>query len=151
MQALSRLRDEVDGIYAVKDDMLGEFARRLSLLVHDRWALFTSGTKRDVINAVPYGSDGYMSTFILFNPKVAHDFFRAIQEDDADAIRTIISEHDIPFWDFVANCEGSADAAVHGMLELKGLAQRWRRKPYHSLNDEQMDRLSDLCRSKGWI
>ena len=151
MQVLSRLRDEVDGIYAVKDDMLGEFARRLSLLVHDRWAVFTSGTKRDVLNAAPYGLDGYMSNFILFNPEVAHAFFRAVQANDSVAMRMIIRDHDIPLWEFLADCEGSADAALHGLLELKGLAQRWRRKPYHSLNNEQMDQLSDLCHTKGWI
>jgi len=151
LEVLKRLRDEVDGIYAVKDDLHGEFARRLSLLVHDRWALFTSGTKQDVFNAVPYGSDGYMSVFILLNPKVAHDFFGAIKAGDLDAVRTSITDHDIPLGDFIYECEGGGDAAMHGILELKGLAQRWRRKPYHSFTNEQMEQFGDLCRTRGWI
>ena len=69
-----RLRDEVEGIYAVKDDVCGEFVRRLSLLVYDRWALIASGNKRHVLNVIPYGCDGYMSGFICFKPELAHEF-----------------------------------------------------------------------------
>jgi hypothetical protein len=41
------------------------------------------------------------------------------------------------------------DAAVHGMLELTGKADRWRRPPYYSLNDQQMERLADFLKRQG--
>jgi hypothetical protein len=37
---------------------------------------------------------------------------------------------------------GGFDAAMHGAMELLGLCGRWRRKPYYSLSDAEMDRLS---------
>jgi 4-hydroxy-tetrahydrodipicolinate synthase len=152
LEVLRRLRDEVDGIYAVKDDICGEFGRRLGLLVHDRWAVFASGTKREVLNNVPYGCDGYMSCFILFKPEVAHAFWDAVQANNLPQIRKIIADYDIPMWDeLFASFPGSFDAVIHGILELNGLAQRWRRKPYYSLNDREMAELADLLEGKGWL
>ena len=31
-------------------------------------------------------------------------------------------------------------------MELFGVCQRWQRKPYHSLNDEEMEKLADFFR-----
>ena len=152
LHIIERLRDEVDGIYAVKDDVnSGEFGRRLSLLAYDRWALFVTGTKRQVLNAMPYGCDGYMSNFISFKPELAHAFWKAAQAGDQSGIRTFIAENDIPFFELHSGFEVCLDAILHGILELKGLAKRWRRAPYHSLNDEEMAKLADLLKGKGWL
>ena len=141
-QLIRRLRDEVEGIFAVKDDVHGDLGRRLGMLVHDRWGYFASGNKRAVIDDYPYGIDGYMSTFISFKPEIAHGFWAALQANDRGELMRVIEHLDVPLWDFYAKMPGSFDAAVHGMLELYGLAGRWRRDPYHSLTDEQMEQLA---------
>ena len=151
LHVIKRLRDEVEGIYAVKDDVCGEFVRRLSLLVYDRWALFVSGTKRAVLNTVPYGCDGYMSNFICFKPELAHEFWNSVQARDNNGIRKFIAENDVPVWNLPSEFGRCFDAVAHGILELKGLAQRWRRAPYHSLNDEEMAKLADFLKGKGWL
>jgi hypothetical protein len=43
---------------------------------------------------------------------------------------------------------GGFDAALHGVMEIYGLSQRHRRKPYHTLDDADMERLRGLLRSK---
>jgi len=151
LHVIERLRDEVEGIYAVKDDVCGEFARRLSLLVYDRWSLFVSGTKREVLNTFPYGCDGYMSNFICFKPELAHEFWNAVQAGDGSGIRKFIAENDIPIWDLPSEFNRCFDVIAHGILELKGLAGRWRRAPYHSLNDGEMEKLAHFLKGKGWI
>jgi len=151
LHVIKRLRDEVEGIYAVKDDVCGEFARRLSLLVYDRWSLFVSGTKREVLNTFPYGCDGYMSNFICFKPELAHEFWNAVQAGDGSGIRKFIAENDIPIWDLPSEFNRRFDVIAHGILELKGLAGRWRRAPYHSLNDGEMEKLAHFLKGKGWI
>ena len=99
---------------------------------------------------VPYGCDGYMSCFILIKPEVAHAFWDAVQANNLPRIRKIIADYDIPIWDeLFASFPGSFDAAIHGILELKGLAQRWRRKPYYSLNNREMAQLADLLEGEG--
>ncbi|MDB6170243.1 MAG: 4-hydroxy-tetrahydrodipicolinate synthase [Verrucomicrobia bacterium] len=151
LELLRRLRDEVPGILAVKDDVCGELGRHLGLEVHDRWAVFASGTKQIVLNNVPFGCDGYLSSFIYIKPEIAHAFWAAAKGRNDAAIRKIIAEVDIPFWEFMVSTPGSFDAVVHGIMEAKGLAQRWRRSPYYSLNDEEMNRVSAFLKGKGWL
>jgi 4-hydroxy-tetrahydrodipicolinate synthase len=148
---LRRLRDGVPGIMAVKDDVCGELGRHLGLEVHDRWAVFASGTKQIVLNNVPFGCDGYLSSFIYFHPSVAHAFWRAATTRDDVAVRRIIAEVDIPFWEFMVSFPGSFDAVVHGILEAKGIAGRWRRSPYYSLSDAEMERVRAFLHSHHWL
>jgi len=47
------------------------------------------------------------------------------------------------------SARGSLDAAIHGMLELFGIAPRWRRKPYHSCTDAEIDQLAAFLNQLG--
>jgi 4-hydroxy-tetrahydrodipicolinate synthase len=151
LEVLERTRDQVDGVLAVKDDLIGEFARRLSLLVYDRWAVISGGKKENFLSHLPYGCDGYFSTFMKFRPVVAHDFWQAVQGQDWPRIRAIIGEIEIPWFQLVDGLPGGFDAGIHGTLELFGICGRWRRKPYHSLSDAEMARLADFYRARGWL
>jgi len=131
-------------VVAVKDDWCGEFARRLGLLCHERLAIISGGQKQNHLNAWPYGCDGYMSTLILFRPEIAHAYWRAVQAKDMAAATRIIGAHDIPLFDFLLSLPGGFDAGVHGILETAGIAGRWRRPPYLSLGDEDMERLRGI-------
>jgi 4-hydroxy-tetrahydrodipicolinate synthase len=151
VELLEKLRDRVPNLCAVKDDVCGELGRRLGLIGRDRWAMFTSGNKRVVLANRPYGYDGYMSTFISFKPEIVQDFWKAVVANDEVKTLKIINEVDIPLWDFVEPFPGGFDAAVHGMLELRGLCKRRRRSPYYSLNDREMETLSQFLKTKGWL
>jgi len=61
----------------------------------------------------------------------------------------VIRQYDKPFFDHVLASEGGFDAAIHGIMELAGLTKRFRRPPYHTLTDQQMDRLAAFCKEKG--
>ena len=151
LEVLRALRDRVKGIVAIKDDVGGEFVRKMCLLVHDHWAVFAGGQKQSHLDIVPYGCDGYMSTFIQFKPSVTQDYWTAVQTGDWDKAMEIIRTYDMPYFDFVMQLTGGFDAGIHGVLELFGVAQRWRRKPYYSLNDEEMERLADFFQSKSLL
>ena len=146
LRVIERLRDEVKGVVAVKDDICGEFARKLGLLTHDRWAVISGGQKQNHLNALPYGCDGYLSTFIKFKPEIAHRYWAAIGSGSLAAAAAIINQYDMPLFDYTGGLRGGFDAGLHGALELFGVAQRWRRKPYHSLTDEEMEGLADFFR-----
>ena len=151
VELIHRLRDEVDGIYAIKDDVDGEFGRRMRLMVHEKWLVLSPGSKRRILAGAIYGCDAYMSTFISFEPKVAQRFWKALSTKDTDAATEIVRNIDMPFWDHLAQSKGSFDAAVHGVLELKGLTKRYRRKPYYSLSDQEMEQLADFLKSKNFL
>jgi len=57
----------------------------------------------------------------------------------------------MPYFDFVRALPGGGDAGFHGTLELFGVAERWRRKPYYTLNDEEMERLKGFFKSQGLL
>ena len=148
---LEALRDRVPGVMAVKDDLCGEFARKMGLTVHDRMAIISGGQKQNHMNNLPYGCDGYLTTFGRFKPEIARKYWAAIESADCTAATGIIAEYDMPLFDLIATFPGGFDAAVHGAMELFGVAPRWRRKPYYSLNDAEMERLAGFFQDKGLL
>lgn len=151
VELFEKLRDNVPGIYAAKDDLCGELGRRLCRTVHDHWAVFASGNKRTILEDISHGCDGYMSTFQGFKPRIAKEFWQAIVAGDEASIQRIIRDVDIPFWNCMETFPGGFDAAIHGILELTGIGGRWRRSPYYSLNDSEMEQLKQFLNSKGWL
>ena len=151
LELIRRLRDEVPGVMAVKDDVCGAFIRKVCLLTHERWALSAGGQKQNHMNMYPYGVGGYLSTFISFKPEIAWRYFNATEAGDLDAARAVIRDCDMPLFDYLIASEGSFDAAIHGVLELAGFAKRYRRPPYHSLTDAQMQDLADFLKKKNFL
>jgi len=146
LEVVKRLINDVPNVVAVKDDVCGEFARRLCSLAYGNLAVFSGGQKQNHLDVHPYGCDGYLSTFLTFKPHIAHVYWDAIEAGNIPAAVEVIRRYDSPYFDFVFDLPGGFDAGIHGALELFGIAPRWRRKPYHSLNDAEMERLADFLR-----
>jgi dihydrodipicolinate synthase/N-acetylneuraminate lyase len=151
MTFIAALRDRVPGVMAIKDDLCGTFARKMSIVAHERMAVLSGGQKQNHMNNLPYGCDGYLSTFGRFKPEVARKYWHAVQTADSDAAARVIRDCDIPLFDFIIPFRGGFDAAIHGILELAGIAPRWRRRPYHSLDDGDMERLGAFLKARSWL
>ena len=147
LRTLEMILDRVQNVVAVKDDVCGTFARKLGLLAHDRWALFAGGQKQNHMNMHPYGCDGYLSTFVTFKPEIAHRYWSAVQAGDLSAAVAVIRDYDLPFFDLIMGFTGGFDAALHGVLEISGICNRWRPPPYYSLSDAEMETLTDELRA----
>jgi 4-hydroxy-tetrahydrodipicolinate synthase len=144
LEVLRRLRDDVPGVIAIKDDLVGVFARKMAILLRGHWSIISGGQKQNHFDLIHYGCDGYLSTFVTFAPHVTQTYWQAVQTEDWVEAARIIREYDMPYFDYVLDVIGGFDAALHGTFEHFGLSQRWRRPPYHSLTDEQMEQLSQL-------
>jgi len=138
---IRRLVETVPDIVAVKEDVGGEFARRVALMAHERWAVLSGGLKQDHLSLHPYGCDGYMSWYLHFVPEIAHAYWRTIETGDLAASARIIRDYDYPWFDFSETLGGGFDAMYHGAQEIFGIAGRWRRPPYASLTDAELERL----------
>jgi dihydrodipicolinate synthase/N-acetylneuraminate lyase len=147
LETLGRVKEKVENIVAIKDDVLGPFARKMTLLVSDQWAVFSGGQKQNHLDLHPYGCDGFMSTFITFKPEITHRYWSAIQENDLRKASAVIGEYDHPFFDLLRESTGGFDAALHGVLEIFRVCERWRPPPYYSLGDAEMEKLKDDLRS----
>lgn len=141
LRVLQTLVDEVPNIVAIKEDVGGEFARRTASITHERWAVFSGGLKQDHLNMHPFGCDGYMSIYLHFMPEVAHAYWRAVEANDLTAAAAIIRAYDNPWIDLASELDGDFDAMFHGSQEVFGIAGRWRRAPYHSLTDAELERV----------
>jgi len=148
LKLVRRLVQEVPGVMALKDDVGGAFIRQVCLEAHEHWALCAGGQKQNHMNMYPYGCAGYLSTFISFKPDIAWRYWNAVEAGDLKAAVAVIRDYDMPLFDHILGYEGSFDAAMHGILELFGVAQRYRRPPYHTLTDEQMERLRAFLKEK---
>ena len=106
------------------------------------------GQKRNHLSMHPYGCSGYLSTFAMYNPKVAKSYWYRIETGEIHGAARLIAEKDARFFRYLRTVKGGFDAAMHGMMELYGLGQRYRRKPYHTMTDEALadlkSRLIDL-------
>lgn len=151
LQVIERLIRDVPNVVAVKDDFCGEFGRKLALLAHEHWAVFSGGLKQNHLDMYPYGCDGYLSTLITLKPEIAHAYWSAIEARDVMAAGRIIAQYDMPLFDYLMNVPGGFDAGIHAMSEILGITGRWRRKPYYSLNDEEMERLANELKRIGLL
>jgi 4-hydroxy-tetrahydrodipicolinate synthase len=147
---ITRVRDEVPGVIALKDDVGGQLAHRIGLLTHDRWALFAAG-KELHMNIYPYGVDGWMSTHLSFKPEIAWRYKAALDARDLEAARAVLRDYELPLLEFLDTFPGGFDAGMHGILEIYGLAQRYRRPPYHSLTDAELQTLAKFLKKKGLL
>jgi len=82
-----------------------------------------------------------MSWYLHFVPEIAHAYWRTIEAGDLAASARIIRDYDYPWFDFSETLGGGFDAMYHGAQEIFGIAGRWRRPPYASLTDAELERL----------
>ena len=141
LDTIEAIRESVPNVVAVKDDLGGTFAQRLCLLVRDHWAVFSGGGFLAHLNTLPFGVHGFMTPFMSYQPRIAQAYWTAIQADDLAKATSIYKTIEVPLEAHLRSYPGGRDAALHGLFELSGMTERWRRAPYHSLTDEAMMRL----------
>lgn len=151
MQLIRKLYDDVPQVVALKDDVTGSLIQQICLHTNKRWALIAGGQKQNHMNMLPFGVDGYFSLMATFNPSVSNIYWNAIRSNNLDTAIEIVRNYDIPLFKYLLSIKGGFDAGIHGMLELAGLGQRYRRAPYHSLDDEQMEDLENFLKSFDYL
>lgn len=141
LEIIERVHESVDGVVAIKDDFGGEFGSRMTAAVSESWAVIAGGSKTLHSQLWPYGASGYLSTLTPFRPEIARRYWDATTNADAIEMAGVIGEVDRPMFDVLRRSTGGFDAAIHGWCELEGIYGRWRRSPYHSLTDPELDTL----------
>ena len=142
LKTVEILVDKVPGIVGMKEDYGPDFIRKACLVAHKKWALFAGGQKQTHMDMLPYGCDGYMSTFVKFKPEIAHTYWSAIEDNDMNKAVAVIENYDMPLFQYLySTFPAGGDAGQHALLELFGICGRWRRKPLPDLTDEDMEKL----------
>lgn len=150
LAVVAELLDRVKGIMAIKEDLGGELARKLTMMAGEQWAVFAGGQKQNHLNLVHYGAVGYMSTFVSFQPAVAQRYWNAIRAEDWSAAAHVIEQDDWPLFDYLERLPGGFDSGIHALLEIYGITQRWRRPPMVNIDNADVERLDAFCCKRGW-
>ena len=151
LKVIKSLYEQVPGVVALKDDVGGELVRKICLMTHERWALIAGGLLQNHMNMLPYGVDGFFSMHILFYPAIAWKYWDAIKADKIEDAVSIIRDYDMPLFDLLRSFEGGFDAGIHGTLEILGFGKRYRRMPYQTITENDMQKLKNFLQSKGYI
>ncbi len=142
LETVDRLLAEVPGVLGFKEDFSPDFARGACARAHGKWVIFAGGQKQTHMDMLPYGCDGYMSSFIKFKPEVAHAYWSAVEEGNIDSAVDVIARYDMPFFQYVwGTFPAGGDAGQHAIMELAGIFGRWRRSPLPDFTDEEMEQL----------
>ena len=149
MAAVEAALEASEGVVAIKDDMGGLFAQEMTARFSDRCAIWAGGLKQNHMLMAPFGAHGYLSTFLTFQPEVSDRYWQAWQAGRITEAAEVIETIDIPFFNLVMSSPGGFDAAMHGVMELKGLSGRWRPQPYHTLTDGEMEALAEGLKKIG--
>lgn len=150
LKALEMARERVPGILALKEDVGDAFARKACLRVAEDWAVIAAREEL-FLDVRLFGCVGYMTPFVFFLPDIVRRTWEAIGAGKWDVVRRFLMEFDHPFRDFVNRLPGGYNAGLMGVFELKGISGRWRRKPYHSLTDAELQNLRGFFEQRGWL
>ena len=140
LEVCKRIAD-IPEIIAVKDDVCGYFGHALATLLGENKAIIAGGRKEIHFDLAAYGACGYLSTFARIQPEVTRVYWDAFQRKDYAAAIRVIKEITNPYSALTASFRGGSNAGIYGSLELAGLASRYRRKPYATITDADMEKL----------
>ncbi len=139
-----------DGIVAIKDDAPWPYASNILPHIRERMAYLSGGRAFNFLMSAPYGADGYLSVYARMYPEVSTAFWKAYTDGNMKEAVALVEKYDIGlFTDFIKKNGLDFSAVIQGMYETAGIGTRWRRSPYSSLNDEQMEKLKAFVQEKG--
>lgn len=142
---------KVEGFMGVKDDTPSPYGRRLATLLDGKYAFMSGGRMENHMDVAPYKVDGYLSIFERFAPKPEREYWKAYTAGDMQECARVIETYEVPFMDMISSIPLHFDAMIHGMMEIMGLCERWRRLPYTVATDAQMDVLRGFLQEKGLL
>ena len=150
MDVIGALYERTPALVAIKDDVCGEFGNELCAKTHDRWSFVSGGWMMNHFPTVPHGANGYLCTFMSFKPDVAWQYWNRLKAGDLEAAKLVVDEIETPLREHMTTAYvGGPNAVIHGMMELFGVCSRHLRLPYHTLTDDQLEKLKDFARGKG--
>ena len=149
LSILDRLSAD-DGLVAMKDDVGQPYGKNLLAHIRDKIAYLSGGRAFNFLDTAAYGADGYLSVYARMYPQVSNAFWNAYTSGDMKEAIALVEKYDIAlFADFIAKNGLDFSAVIQGMYETAGVGSRWRRFPYSSLTDAQMEKLKAFIHEKG--
>lgn len=143
---LDQIRDE-PRICCFKEDGTVEYAIETMRRYGDRWKMLTGGGLWRNYTQWPLGCRAFMSPWCILKPQVNDRYYQAMLHNDLQTACDVITQLDFPLFECTSKYKGGWQTAWRAMLEVLGIAQRYRRPPMPSAGDADLESIcSDLQR-----
>ena len=136
---------------AVKDDICGIFGITLAIKLDGRYGFLSGGMMVNHLIQSPYKINGFVSIYMRFCPKVALSYWHSFEAGDYASCASMVGYYDLAFEEMCNKNNIQFDAAIHGAMELYGLSKRFRRAPYPSVTDAQLEIVKTFLQIKGLL
>lgn len=128
-------------ICSFKEDGSVEYAVDTMRRYGDHWTFMTGGGLWRNYTQWPFGCRAFMSPWCNIKPEVNRQYYTAMQRNDIESASRVITMLDWPLFDLSDTYTGGWQTMWRAILELAGLARRYRRPPFPSATDAEMERL----------
>lgn len=143
---LDQIRDE-PRICCFKEDGTVEYAVETMRRYGDRWTMMTGGGLWRNYTQWPLGCRAFMSPWCVLKPEVNDRYYQAMLRNDLQTACDVITQLDFPLFECAVKYKGGWQTAWRAMLEVLGIAWRYRRAPMPSADDADLENIrSDLRR-----
>ena len=144
---LDRLAD-VDNIIAIKEDTKSDdYSRKVIKTISDRMSVIISGGgKRQWLQFADMGCQSWLNGIGVFEPLLAHNFYKAYVEGNHAYTQKVINEIEVPFFEKCVQRYGW-HLSIKSALEAQGHMQRNERMPMLALNDVDHRSVVDVISS----
>ena len=131
--AVMRRLVKLSSVVAMKED--GELTYYIDRIIEfgSQIEIFSGGAENRFLVGYPYGARAGFSTFTSFAPDIPMRFWAAIDDGDLSRAVEITSAYDHPF------ISRFTHEFWHATLEYFGVAQRFMRPPFRTLDGHEME------------
>ncbi len=141
------------GICAIKEDLSIDYAHEVLMRWGDRWPMVGGGGMQ---RHHPLWRHGHCRAWLDFFsscfPEPAQTYWAALRRGDHRAAWASVMRWERPLRGFAAATSYGWDGLVrHALLEVYGVAPRWRRSPAPNPTDAEMDELRAFLHELGML
>ena len=141
------LLEDEPSILAFKEDLGLDYAHEVLMRWGDRWTMVGGGGMRRHHLLWPHGCNAWLDVFIRCQAEPVLTYWQALQRKDAAAAWAAVMRYEVPLWKQALGVRyGFHGLMGHALLEIYGVAPRWRRAPAPNPTDAEMDGLRVFLR-----
>ena len=133
-------------ILAFKEDLSLDYAHEVLMRWGDRWPMVGGGGMKRHYLLWPHGCRAWLDTFVRCHPEPAMQYWAALQRGDTRAAWEVVMRIEYPIGQAASRARVGGNGFFQAMIEIYGVAPRWRRSPAANATEAEMDEMRGLLR-----